>query len=332
MDVLFPGAHVFVTGAGGFIGSHLVEALAQKGCRVHAFFHYNSQSSLGNLEHSPVREQIEVYFGDIRDTDSIKNAFDKISGIDFFFHLASLISVPYSYQSPTSFVQTNVQGTLNLLRFVQEEFHPIKFVHTSSSEVYGTAQYTPMDEKHPIHPQSPYAATKAAADYLAQSFFYTNQLPIVTIRPFNTFGPRQSTRALIPTIIAQALFSEDVRLGKLTPVRDYTYVDDTVDGFIRVAEQGEPGEVYNVGRGNGLSVGAIARTIIGIARQKVPITYEELRSRPEQSEVMSLVCDSHKVHQQTGWRPLTDFETGIAKTIQWIGQNADRFRKVTYQV
>jgi len=319
----FRNANVVVTGAGGFIGSHLVERLVNMGANVHCIFHYNSLSSLGNLDSSTVKDSIRITFADVRYMDSLRNAFSKHENVEAIFHLAALISVPYSYISPESFVQTNIQGTLNMLQLAQE-LHVQKFIHTSSSEVYGSAQYTPIDEKHPIHPQSVYAVSKAAADYLAQCSYYTHNLPVVTIRPFNTFGPRQSTRALIPTIITQALFKDEIRLGNLTPVRDFTYVADTVTGFIKTVDQGAIAEVYNIGTGEKWSVLDIATMVKEITQRSIPVLGDQsIRSRPENSEVMALISSHEKARTRLGWTYYHGLHDGLRKTIDWFRENYD---------
>ncbi|HNW48043.1 MAG TPA: NAD-dependent 4,6-dehydratase LegB, partial [Thermotogota bacterium] len=281
-----------ITGAGGFIGSHLVELLIKKGYLVRAFVRYNSSGNWGWLEHSSNRDKIEVYKGDIRDYDSVKDA---MKDIEVVFHLAALIGIPYSYISPLAYVKTNVEGTYNVLQAAKE--HRVdRVVHTSTSEIYGTAQYVPIDENHPFNPQSPYAASKAAADHLALSYYRSFGLPVTVIRPFNTFGPRQSARAVIPTIISQiASGKQEIKLGSLTPTRDLNYVLNTVEGFYSVGLHGNTvGETINIGSNREISIGDLARLIGKMMKQEVRIQAESERLRPKNSEVERLLCDFSK--------------------------------------
>jgi NAD dependent epimerase/dehydratase len=324
---------VLVTGAGGFIGSHLSEELVRRGFRTRAFIHYNSRSSIGNLElvEKKVQKEIDIRFGNIEDFHSIKKS---VEGIDTVFHLAALIAIPYSYEAPASYINTNVQGTLNVLQACLEGTVE-KIVHTSTSETYGTAIYTPIDEKHPLQGQSPYSASKIGADKIAESFYRSFSLPVATIRPFNTYGPRQSARAVIPTIITQALTtkSNSIRLGLLTPVRDLTYVGDTVDGFIRIAQSDKTiGEVTNIGYGKGITIGELADQIISLINPDLTITSEAIRFRPEKSEVMELICDNSKARQLLGWNPATDLKTGLKNMIEFIRENLLLYNPDTYTV
>jgi NAD dependent epimerase/dehydratase len=287
------GKSVLVTGAGGFVGSHLVEALVQRGAKVKAFVHYNSRNDWGMLEwvDKKVLDQVEVVSGDIRDLDGIRKI---IKNQDIVFHLAALIGIPYSYDNPLDVADTNIQGTLNLLLSARE-FGIEKFIHTSTSEVYGTAQYVPMDENHPINPQSPYAASKASADQLALSFYHTYELPVGVIRPFNIYGPRQSARSVIPSIIMQALTKNEIKIGSVSTSRDLTYILDSVKGFIQFAECDRiAGEVVNLGSENEISVKNLIEIVEKNVNKKVKIIQEDERKRPEKSEVKRLVSKSEK--------------------------------------
>jgi len=308
---------VLVTGAGGFIGSHLVEALVAEGAAVRAFVHYNSRNDWGNLEQLPaaVLEEVEVVAGEIQDPYSVDGA---VAGCEVVFHLAALIGIPYSYLAPRSYVDTNVLGTLNVLEASLRRGVE-RVVHTSTSETYGTAQYTPIDERHPLQGQSPYSASKIGADKIAESYFRSMGLPVSVLRPFNTFGPRQSLRAVIPTIIAQALGSPEIRLGSLEPVRDFSYVADTAQAFIALAGSPEAvGQTLNSGTGKGITIGELARLILTITGSKAEIVREDARVRPELSEVFELVCDWGRLRELTGWRPTVDLHTGIEQTIAWM--------------
>jgi NAD dependent epimerase/dehydratase len=319
------GVKTLVTGAGGFIGSHLVEALVKKGARVSVFLHYNSRGDMGLLESLPgeIVDELTVFWGDMKDPEALRRP---VRQSEIVFHLASLIAIPYSYVNPMDFVQANVVGTANLLnRCLECEVK--KIVHTSTSEVYGTALYTPMDESHPLQAQSPYAATKIAADKLAESYHRAFDLPVAIARPFNTYGPRQSARAVIPTIILQALNGETLNLGSLHPTRDLNFVDDTVSGLIAVAESEKSvGEVINIGSGSEISIGDLARLIFSLLGKDVKIDWDDRRVRPEKSEVERLVCDNTKARKILGWQPQTGLEEGLKKTIEWFGENAGRYR------
>jgi len=319
-----------VTGAAGFIGSHLVEYLVSKGIEVRAFVRYNSRNNWGWLEESSVKEKIEVYTGDIRDCDSVKDA---VKGVDVVFHLAALIGIPYSYVSPLAYIKTNVEGTYNVLQAARE-LHIQRVVHTSTSEVYGTAQYVPIDEKHPINPQSPYAATKSGADQLAVTFYRSFGLPVSVIRPFNTFGPRQSARAVIPTIITQILAGKKkINLGNLDTTRDMNYVLNTVEGFWQVGlHDNSVGEVINLGSGREISIGDLANLIADLIGEKIEIEVDQQRIRPEKSEVERLLCDSTKARELTGWKPRYSLEEGLKATIGWLKEHMQYYKPDIYNV
>ena len=320
-----------MTGSEGFIGSHLVERLVVLGADVRAFVLYNSFNNWGWLETLPKTElaKVEVFTGNICEAYNVRQAMD---GIDVVFHLAALIAIPYSYYSPESYVSTNVMGTLNVLQAARDQ-KVSKFVHTSTSETYGTAIYVPIDEKHPLQGQSPYSASKIGADMIAESFYRSFNLPVATCRPFNTYGPRQSARAVIPTIISQiAAGAKKIKLGSLTPVRDLTYVKDTVEGFVNIAESDRSsGEVINLGVGSGVTVGELADKIISLMGTKVEIISDEQRVRPEKSEVMRLISDNKKALEYTGWRPKYSLENGLKETIDFIAKNLDRRSKYVHK-
>lgn len=323
---------VLVTGADGFIGSHLTERLVELGANVTALVQYNSFNNWGWIEtlDKHVKKEIEVYTGDIREYDSISKV---IKGKDVVFHLAALIAIPYSYQSPAAYVRTNVEGTLNILEACKT-YEVQKIVHTSTSEVYGTAQYVPIDEKHPLQGQSPYSASKIGADKVAESYYRSFDLPVATIRPFNTYGPRQSARAVIPTIISQILSGkETIKLGALSPTRDFNYVKDTVEGFIRMAEVDESiGQVINIGTNREISIGDLAKKIISLTGKKVKIECDEQRLRPEKSEVNRLLCDNTKAKEILGWSPRYTLDEGLMETIEWINNNLNYFKTDIYNV
>ena len=320
---------VLVTGAGGFIGSHLTERLIELGAKTRAFVRYSSTGSWGWLDHSPLKNDVDVVLGDIRDQDTVVNA---LAGIDVVFHLAALIAIPYSYQAPLSYVRTNVEGTLNVLQAAQRVESEI-VVHTSTSEVYGTARSVPIDENHPLQGQSPYSASKIGADKIAESFHLSFGLPVVTVRPFNTFGPRQSARAVIPTIITQALNGSEIRLGNLEPTRDLNFVKDTVEGFIKAAESPKAiGETINLGSGREISIGDLALLILKQMNLDIPITLEGVRVRPENSEVDRLCADSRKGQTILGWAPKYTLEEGLAATVEWIRENSEQYRTGIYVV
>lgn len=331
-------ARVLVTGADGFIGSHLTEALVRQGHSVRAFALYNSFGSRGHLDSLPkdILAEIEIHSGDIRDPGSARAA---VKGCDIVLHLAALIAIPYSYVAPDSYVDTNIKGTLNLL-MAARDLGVSRFVHTSTSEVYGTAQYVPIDEAHPLNAQSPYAATKVGADQLAISFQRSFDMPVAVIRPFNTFGPRQSTRAVLPTIITQiAAGQNSIRLGNLSATRDFCYVQDTVAGFIAIAEADAAiGEVINIGSGFEISIGEAANLIARLMGRDITIDVDDNRLRPTGSEVERLWAATEKAQRITSWRPayagLAGFERGMQETITWFSnpKNLERYDPTRYQL
>ncbi|MBN1213347.1 MAG: SDR family NAD(P)-dependent oxidoreductase [candidate division Zixibacteria bacterium] len=315
---------ILVTGADGFIGSHLTEALVREGYSVRAFVMYNSLGHWGWLEQAPpeIKNVVEIMAGDIRDRAFVRRT---VSGVHFLFHLASLVAIPYSYLAEESFVDTNIKGTLNLLQAARESGVE-KFFHTSTSEIYGTAQQVPMDEKHPATGQSPYAATKIAADAMAEAFRRSYAVPVTILRPFNTYGPRQSARAVIPTIITQiATGVKKIRLGSLTPRRDFTFVEDIVRAFTAAAAKDNlTGEAINIGSGEDIAIGELAEKIAGLMHQPVKIIEAPERIRPENSEVQRLVCDRSKAGRLLGWQPETKLDDGLKKTIAWFSDEKNR--------
>jgi dTDP-glucose 4,6-dehydratase len=319
-----------VTGAGGFVGSHLCEALVKENYDVRAFVRYNSQNLWGWLEESPLRNEIEVFPGDVRDYDSVCKA---VEGVHRVYHLAALIAIPYSYQVQQAYVDVNITGTLHLLQ-ASLEAGVEKFIQTSTSEVYGTAQYVPIDEKHPINPQSPYAATKASADYLALSFYKSFDLPITILRPFNTYGPRQSARAIIPTIITQLLEGRsEIKLGNVHPTRDLTYVKDTARGFIEIATCPQCiGEITNLGMGTEISVGDLAELIASLMNKKIRVVTDVQRIRPQRSEVERLLASNTKIVSETQWRPQYNLEKGLSETITWLSEHRNMYKTGIYNV
>lgn len=321
---------VLVTGASGFIGSHLTEELVRTGYKVRAMVHYNFQNSWGWLETLPAEiiDAVEVFPADIADPFAVRQA---VVGCHTVYHLAALIAIPYSYRAPASYVSTNVTGTLNILEACRVE-KVARLVHTSTSETYGTAQYVPIDERHPLVGQSPYSASKIAADKLAESYYLSFDLPVATIRPFNTFGPRQSARAVIPTIISQALSgAQEIRLGALDPVRDLNYVKDTARGFMAVAAaECAIGRVTNVGRGEGISVGELAQLILDLCESSAKIICESERIRPDKSEVMRLICDNTLARTTLNWQPDYSMQQGLEETITWMRTNLHRYKPNIY--
>jgi dTDP-glucose 4,6-dehydratase len=323
------GKRVLVTGAGGFIGSHLTERLAQSGASTRALVHYNAQGAAGWLDQSSVRNDVEVLAGDIADRDSVRQA---MKDVEVVFHLAALIAIPYSYHAPASYVRTNIEGTLNILQAARE-LDVERVVHTSTSEVYGTARFVPITEEHPLQGQSPYSASKIGADKLVEAFHLSFGVPVVTVRPFNTFGPRQSARAVIPTIIMQCLTGTTVRLGSLHPTRDLNYVSNTVEGFLQAASVSEAtGKTINLGSGREISIGELAKTIARLVNQDVKIEQDEQRIRPGGSEVERLLADNTLAQTILGWKPAVSLEEGLQLTIDWMRQHLDIYRPHDYVV
>lgn len=311
------GRRTLVTGSGGFIGSHLTELLVGRGAAVRAFVHYNARNEWGNLELIPedVRAEVEIVMGDIRDPFGVARA---VAGCEQVFHLAALIGIPYSYVAPQTYVETNVTGTLNVLEAVRSN-PGTRLVHTSTSETYGTARYTPIDEAHPLQGQSPYSASKIGADKMVESYACSFDLPATTLRPFNTYGPRQSLRAVIPTITAQALAGDVVRLGSLSPVRDFTFVTDTARAFLAVAEsEATIGGTFNAGNGKGITIGDLAELILEILDSNARLEPDETRIRPEASEVFTLLADIGAIAEATGWRAEVSLRDGLAQTIAFV--------------
>lgn len=323
---------VLVTGADGFIGSHLTETLVRKGYEVKAFTYYNSFGSWGWLDSLPpqIKDCIEFFQGDIRDPNGVRTA---VKGVDEIFHLAALIAIPFSYYSPDSYVDTNIKGTLNVLQAARD-MDISKLLITSTSEVYGTARYVPIDENHPFQGQSPYSATKIGADRLAESFYRSFGTPVTIVRPFNTYGPRQSARAVIPTIISQLLAGKkEIQLGALTPTRDFNYVKDTVEGFIAIAESPKTvGEEINIATQKEISIGELAKEIIRQINPNAVIVSDEKRLRPEKSEVNRLLGCNEKIRMLTGWMPQYSLKQGIEETILWIRENMKTYKTDIYNI
>lgn len=318
---------VLVTGAGGFIGSHLIERLIDLGADVKGFARYNSRNDWGLLEIIPSQklDSLQIISGDLQDYDAV---FSAVRDVDVIFHLGSLISIPYSYIRPRDTIENNILSTLNILTAARD-LGVEKVVHTSSSEVYGTALYVPIDEKHPLQGQSPYSASKIGADKIAESFYCSFDLPVATIRPFNTYGPRQSARAIIPTIITQAIEQEKIKLGSLFPTRDYTFVKDTVNGFIRTAEsKSSIGEVINIGSNFEISMGDLAQRISSLLNKDIMIMQDSSRVRPLKSEVKRLWCDNAKAKRLLGWEPQVSLDEGLKETIEWISENKKMIKLV----
>ncbi len=320
-----------VTGAGGFIASHLVERLVSEGAQVRAFVRYNSRNDMGMLKWiaPQILAQVEVVQGDLRDVEAVRNA---VKGVDTVFHLGALIAIPYSYVNPREVIDVNIMGTLNVL-MAARDFNVRRVVHTSTSEVYGTAQYVPIDEKHPLQGQSPYSASKIGADKIAESFYRSFEVPVVTLRPFNTYGPRQSTRAVIPTIITQALTRDEVKLGSLDPSRDFTFVHDTADGFVRAAAaEGILGQEINLGNDNTIRIGDLAEKIFTILGKTSTVVTDSQRIRPNKSEVMKLWASHQKASELIGWEPRSSLDQGLRATIEWIAAHIDLYRPDQYTV
>jgi dTDP-glucose 4,6-dehydratase len=318
---------VLVTGAGGFIGSHLAERLVELGANVRALVHYNALGTWGWLDSSPVKDEIEVVTGNICDRDSV---CETMQNTEIVFHLAALIAIPYSYHAPASYVRTNIEGTLNVLQAVRE-LNVERVVHTSTSEVYGTARYVPIDEKHPLQGQSPYSASKIGADKMAEAFHLSFGVPVVTIRPFNTFGPRQSARAVIPAIITQVLTGDSIHLGNLHPTRDLNYVANTVEGFVRAASAPEAvGQTINLGYGKEISIGDLAQLIASLIGRTITIESDSQRVRPDGSEVDRLLADNTLARNVLGWEPQVSLEDGLLRTIEWVREHLDQYRSHAY--
>jgi len=319
---------VLVTGAGGFIGSHLTELCLEKGFEVRAFVHYNSRNSWGWLENSPAKGDVEIFSGDVSDIQNVRKA---MRGMDAVFHLAALIGIPYSYEAPGAYIQTNIVGAYNILENARE-LDLANVVITSTSETYGTAQYVPIDENHPMVGQSPYSASKIAADQLAVSYYRSFQLPVRIVRPFNVYGPRQSARAVIPTIISQLLNGDKkIKIGNTEPSRDLTFVRDTVEGFLAVAESEKTvGEVVNIGTQEEIKIGDLARLIAETAGIEIELISEAERIRPDQSEVLRLLCDRTKALELTGWRPRYSLKRGLKETLAWFEKHLALYKYDIY--
>lgn len=321
---------VLITGASGFIGSHLTERCVDNGFEVKVLIHYNSRNNWGWLENSSCKDDIEVITGDIRDYDNVYNA---MKGCHSVFHLAALIGIPYSYVSPIAYIKTNIEGTYNVLQSARE-IELNNLLITSTSETYGTAQYVPMDENHPLIGQSPYSATKIAADQLAISYYRSFNIPVKIVRPFNTYGPRQSARAVIPTVISQLLSGKTpLMIGNIEPTRDFTFVKDTVAAFLEISKSDSlVGQVTNVGIGSDISIRDIALLIGKILDVKVEFKVDSERVRPEKSEVERLFCDNKKIMTYTNWRPKYSIEKGLAETIDWLKDNIDIYKPSLYNI
>ncbi|MCZ2145990.1 MAG: GDP-mannose 4,6-dehydratase [Anaerolineales bacterium] len=320
---------VLVTGAGGFIGSRLTEALCARGARVRAFVRYNSRADIGLLKLLPaeVLRSVEVIMGDLQDEDALEKA---ASGTALVFHLGALISIPYSCQHPVEVVRANILGTLAVLQACRKA--GCRLIHTSTSEVYGSALRVPIDEQHPLQGQSPYSASKIGADKLVESYYRAFGVPAVTIRPFNTYGPGQSARAVIPTIITQALQAEEIHLGNLDALRDFTYLDDTVAAFIKAAETpGIDGETFNLGSGHEVSIRELSEEIVALTGSRARVVVDEERLRPEKSEVVRLLADNSKARRVLGWAPQVELREGLTRTIAWVRAHMDFYRPGRYE-
>jgi NAD dependent epimerase/dehydratase len=331
MSAYWQGKQVLVTGAGGFIGSHLVERLVEAGASVRAFVRYNSRADPGLLRMASPEtvSKLELIGGDLRDSDAIRKA---VEGCEFVFHLGALIAIPYSYLHPAEVVESNIIGTLNVLMACRD-LGVQRLIHTSTSEVYGTARTPMINESHPLQGQSPYSASKIGADKLAESFYLAYGLPVVTVRPFNTYGPRQSARAVIPTIITQALAMNTIHLGSTTPIRDFTFVDDTVNGFIcaAVAKDVEGG-TFNLGTGTEISVGDLVERVIQKVGNPVKVEVDASRLRPQKSEVMRLLSDNSLARDRLGWSPSVNLDDGLKRTIAWVRENLSHYRVGIYEL
>ena len=328
------GKKILITGADGFIGSHLIETLLKKSCHLKAFVYYNSFNSWGWLDtlSKETLKGVEIVTGDIRDSNGIRN---EVKGVDIIFHLAALIAIPFSYHSPDSYIDTNIKGTLNVLQ-ASRDYNSERVIITSTSEVYGTAKYVPIDEKHPLQGQSPYSASKIGADKVGESFYRSFSTPVIIARPFNTYGPRQSARAVIPTIVTQLLSKQrDIHLGSVKPTRDLNYVSDICNGLIALAECDEAiGREINIGSGQEISINELANLIIGIIGVDARVISDEHRVRPEDSEVERLVCDSGLLKQLTGWKPEITIKEGLVKTIEWFEDenNLQKYKSEIYNI
>jgi NAD dependent epimerase/dehydratase len=323
---------VLVTGAGGFIGSHLVEHLLERGAAVRAMVHYDSRPGLGNLDYAPkgLRQRVEVIAGDVCDPFFMRQA---VEGVQVVFHLAALIGIPYSYVAPASYAAVNLQGTLNVLEACRGAGVE-RVVHTSTSECYGTAQYTPIDERHPLQGQSPYSASKIAADKMAEAYHCSFALPVSTLRPFNTYGPRQSARAIIPTIAGQLVWGgPELRLGSLDPVRDFTYVSDTCEGFCRIAEcEAAVGQLVHLGTGHAVSIGELVGLLTEITGRSKPVVQTAERKRPEKSEVDTLLSNPGRARELLGWQPQVDLREGLRRVVAFVREHPELYRGQTYAV
>jgi len=322
---------VLVTGAGGFIGSHLTEKLVNLGAKVTCFLHYRSDSSLENIDSfdNNIKNKLEIICGDLNDSDAVRKA---AKGQEYIFHLGALIAVHYSYVHPRSYVQTNVLGTLNIIIAALEN-KVKKIIHTSTSEVYGTPNKVPIDENFPLQGQSPYSATKIAADKMVESFWHSYNLPMTIIRPFNTYGPRQSARAIIPTIITQAITNESIKIGNLNPKRDFVYVDDVVEGFILAAQNKNAlGQTIQLSTNKEISIGELAKKINNYVGNECKIISENKRLRPLTSEVMRLKGDNSKAYNILKWKPKTNIDEGIKKTVSWISENIEKYKVDNYNI
>jgi len=322
---------VLVTGAGGFIGSHLTEQLVRQGARVRCFVRYNSRNDPGLLKMLPyeIQQTLEIIRADLRDAEAVRGA---VESADIVFHLGATISIPYSYACPGDVLEANLKGTLNVL-LAARDAQVARIVHTSTSEVYGTAEYVPIDEKHPLRAQSPYAASKIAADKVAESFYLSYDLPVVTVRPFNSYGPRQSDRAVVPTIVVQALTQGEVLLGAMHPRRDLTYVTDTAAGFIAAATaEGVEGQVINIGYGDDISIGDLGEKIVELVDRDVELTFDASRLRPRRSEVQQLLADNTKATKLLNWEPQVSLEEGLRATIEWISNRLSLYSPSDYVI
>jgi len=324
------GVRVLVTGAGGFIGSHLCEQLVEEGCRVNAFVRYKSDGSHGWLDKSPFKSEMGIFAGDVVDSDCVKKA---MSGCEIVFNLAALIGIPYSYEAPRSYVRTNIEGTLNVLNAARE-LGLKRIIQTSTSEVYGTPETVPITETHPLKAQSPYSATKIAADKLCDSFYNSFELPVTVLRPFNTYGPRQSMRAVLPVILTQLLSGTGkIKLGALEPRRDMTFVTDTANGFIKAAKSDKAiGKTVQLGTGRDISIGELARLAMDITGIKAEIVCEDQRLRPQGSEVERLLSKPDLAHEMLGWEAATGLEKGVSLTTEWLKQNMEKYNPNMYSV